>query len=64
MIEEVSMAGLDFNAEPKGLEISPIDLIIEIAHTIKQSNANYSPLHSKGVGNIMQVALEIKESIN
>ena len=64
MIEEVSLAGLDFNAEPKGLEISPIDLIIEIAHTIKQTNAKYNPLHSKGAANIMQVALEIKESIN
>ena len=64
MIEEVSLAGLNFDAEPKGEEVSPIDLIIEIAHIIKQTNANYTPLHSKGAGNIMQVALEIKESIN
>lgn len=64
MIEEVSLAGLNFDAEPKGEEVSPIDLIIEIAHIIKQTNAKYTPLHSKGAGNIMQVALEIKESIN
>lgn len=64
MIEEVSLAGLDFNAESKGEEVSPIDLIIEIAHYIKQTNSKYAPLHSTGVENIMQVALEIKESIN
>ena len=64
MIEEVSIAGLDFNAEPTGIEVSPIDLIIEIAHILNLTKANYTPLHSKGPKDIMQVALEIKESIN
>ena len=64
MIEEVCLAGLDFNAEPTGLEVSPIDLIIEIAHILKLTKANYTPLHSKGANDIMKVALDIKESIN
>lgn len=64
MIEEVALAGIDFDADLQGLEISPLDLIIEIAHYIKTSNAPYQALHCKNAGEIMRVALEIKESIN
>lgn len=64
MIEEVCLAGLDFNAETHGLEVSPIDFILEIVHYIVSNNLDYVPLYAKNLAEIKKAALEIKESIN
>jgi len=64
MIEEVCLAGLNLNTESEGIEVSPIDFILEIVHYINQENANYIPLHCKEIKEIKKAVLDIKESIN
>ena len=64
MIEEVALAGLNFNADVQGEEISPIDFILEIVHYVRTKGVEYKPLLAKNIAEIRSAALDIKESIN
>ena len=64
MIEEVALAGLNFNAELQGVEVSPIDFILEIVHYYRTNDIAYKPLYAKNIAEIRKAALDIKESIN
>ncbi|MBF0597239.1 DUF2750 domain-containing protein [Faecalibacter rhinopitheci] len=64
MIEEVALAGLNFNADLQGEEISPIDFILEIVHYVRTNGIDYKPLLAKNIAEIRSAALDIKESLN
>jgi len=64
MIEEVVLAGLNFDADLQGEELSPIDCILEIVHHIIQKDIAYTPYLAKNIREIKRAALDIKESIN
>ncbi|QTV05260.1 DUF2750 domain-containing protein [Faecalibacter bovis] len=64
MIEEVVLAGFNFNADLQGEEVSPIDCILEIVHYIIQKDIAYTIHLAKDIREIKRAALDIKESIN
>lgn len=61
MFEEVSLAAINFDAEGKGDEIVPLDLLLDIANYGIKNNTNLKFQHFKSFKDLREQIIELKE---
>ena len=61
MFEEVSLAGINFDAEGKGEEIVPLDLLLDIANYGIKNNTKLKFQHFKSFKDLREQIIELKE---
>lgn len=64
MYEEVSLAGINFNAKGEGEEVLPLDLMLEIANYGIRNQSAKKLNHFKSFDELRQQIIELKESEN